>query len=65
MHISDIEKARMEKDHQMRHGYQVMDNKRFPHESNDINEHSHVYKDMENKHARESQPEDYRMEPMR
>ena len=62
MHISEVEKARMEKEHQMRNGYQVMDNKRFPHNTNDVNEHQHVYKDMENKHARETKPEDYNME---
>lgn len=60
MHISEVEKARMEKEHQMRNGYQVQDNNRFPH-SMPINEHQHVFKDTENKHARESQPEDYNM----
>jgi hypothetical protein len=58
MHISDVEKARMEKDHQMRNGYQVQNNNRFPH-SMSINEHQYVNKDTENKHARESQPSDY------
>ena len=62
MHISEVEKARMQKEHQMRNGYQVMDNKRFPHNTNDINEHKYVHKDMENMHARETKPEDWNME---
>ncbi len=60
MHISEVEKARLEKEHQMRNGYQVHDNNRFPH-MNEIKEHSPLYKDTENKHARESKPEDYNM----
>lgn len=58
MHISEVEKARLEKEHQMRNGYQVHDNNRFPH-MNDVNEVQHVFKDTENKHARESKPEDF------
>lgn len=61
MHISDVEKARLEKDHQMRHGYQIHDNKRFPINA-EVNEHYYVHKDMENKHARESQPSDYEIQ---
>ena len=61
MHISEVEKARMEKDRQMRNGYQVQDNNRFPH-TTEINEHQFVFKDNENKHARETKPEDYNME---
>lgn len=60
MHISDIEKARMEKEHKMRHGYQLQDNKKFPHSADEIKEHQHVYQDVENKHARESKAEDYK-----
>lgn len=56
MHISDVEKARMEKDHQMRHGYHVMHNKVFPHHTNDVNEKQYIAKDTENKHAAEMQP---------
>lgn len=62
MHVSEVEKARMEKDHKMRNGYQIQDNKRFPHDTREINEHQYLSKDMENKHARESKPEDYNME---
>lgn len=64
MHISEVEKARLEKDHQMRHGYAVNDNNRFPHNL-EVNEHMYVHKDTENKHARESKPEDYKMESVR
>lgn len=60
MHISEVEKARLEKDHQMRNGYQIHDNNRFPHMT-EVKEHSSLYKDMENKHARESRPSDYKM----
>ncbi len=58
MHISEVEKARMEKDHQMRHGYQIHDNNTFPHMT-EVNEHRSLFKDEENKHARESMPEDF------
>jgi hypothetical protein len=61
MHISDIEKARMEKEHKMRNGYQVQDNKRYPH-MDEIKEHQHVWQDNENRHARETKREDYNME---
>lgn len=61
MHISEVEKARLEKEHQMRNGYQVQNNAQYPHTA-PISEHQYVNKDMENKHARESQPEDYNME---
>lgn len=57
MHISEVEKARMEKEHQMRNGYQNMDNKQFPHHINDIHESQFSYKDMENKHGKEYKPE--------
>lgn len=65
MHISEVEKARLEKEHSMRNGYQIQDGKRFPHTTNDISEHQFLYKDTENKHARETKPEDYNMEPVR
>lgn len=52
MHISEIEKARLEKDHQMRYGYQIQNKNNFPH-NNDVNESQYIHKDMENKHARE------------
>jgi hypothetical protein len=58
MHISEVEKHRMEKEHKMRHGYQDHSNKRFPHHDEDA-EHQFSMKDMENKHAREAQPIDY------
>ena len=58
MHISEVEKARLEKDHQMRHGYQIHDNKRFP-INVEVSEHQGLPKNMENKHARESKPEDF------
>jgi len=62
MHISEVEKARLEKDHQMRNGYQIHDNKRFPMNVQvEVNEHEPIFKDSENKHARESKPEDYNM----
>jgi len=51
MHISDVEKARMEKEHKMRNGYKIMDNNRFPH-VNDVHEDEYVLRDLENKHAR-------------
>ena len=60
MHISEVEKARLEKEHQMRNGYQVHDNNVYPHRP-EVNEHQYVHKDMENKHARESQPSDYEL----
>jgi hypothetical protein len=60
MHISEVEKFRMEKEHQMRNGYQVHDNNVYPHR-NVVNEHAHIFKDTENKHARESHPSDYEM----
>lgn len=58
MHISEVEKARLEKEHQMRNGYQIHDNKRFPINA-EVNEHQHVFKDTENKHSRASTEEDY------
>lgn len=60
MHISEVEKARLAKDYQMRNGYQVHDNNRFPH-SMEVNEHQPIFKDTENKHARESVPSDYEL----
>lgn len=60
MHISDVEKYRMEKDHQMRHGYKVHDNNVFPHNV-EVKEHQPIFKEYENKHARESRPSDYEM----
>ena len=57
MHVSEVEKARLEKEHQMRHGYQVHNNNRFPH-TTEVNEQVHIYKDTENKHAREATFED-------
>lgn len=60
MHISEVEKARMEKDHRMRNGYQIQDGKRYP-QNVEINEHQHLFKDSENKHARESKPEDFKV----
>ena len=58
MHISEVEKARLEKEHKMRNGYQVQDNAKYPH-MQEINEHKHVFQDTENVHARETKPEDY------
>lgn len=58
MHISDVEKARMEKDHKMRNGYQDHDNSRFPHDNSDVTETRYAYKDLDNKHARDAKPED-------
>jgi len=55
MHISEVEKYRMEKEHQMRTGYQQADR-------NVVNEHAHIFKDTENKHARESRPSDYEIQ---
>lgn len=63
MHISEVEKARLEKEHKMRNGYQVQDNAKFPH-MNEINEHKYVHKDSENMHARESVASDYQMSPI-
>lgn len=60
MHISDIEKMRMEKDHKMKHGYQIHDNTRYPH-TEKVNEFQFLPKDEENKHARESKPSDYQL----
>lgn len=57
MHISEVEQARLEKEHKMRYGYQDHDNKRFPHDV-EVKEHQYMHKDMENKHAREAKPED-------
>jgi len=54
MHISEQEKYRLEKEHRMRNGYQLHDGKK-----DEVNEHAYVHKDTENKHARESQPDDY------
>ncbi len=59
MHISEVEKARLEKDHQMKNGYQIHDNKRFPHNA-EVSEHQNVFKDNDNKHARASSEEDYK-----
>jgi hypothetical protein len=61
MHISDVEKARMEKEHKMRNGYSDMSNQRFPH-SDEITENRYVHKDEDNQHARERVPADYNME---
>ncbi len=58
MHISEVEKHRMEKEHKMRHGYQDHDNKRYPHVDEGA-KHQGVYQYVDNKHARESKPEDY------
>jgi hypothetical protein len=59
MHISEVEKARLEKDHKMKHGYQIHDNKRDP-LNVDVTQHQPVYPDMENKHARASTDNDYK-----
>lgn len=64
MHVSEVEKARLEKEHKMRHGYQVHDNAKFPQHMNDVNEHQYLPKDMDNKHAREAIPEDMMHEVM-
>jgi hypothetical protein len=56
MHISEVEKSRMEKDHQMRYGYADHRNSRFPHQ-NEVNESNYIFKDMENKHAKEEIPQ--------
>ena len=61
MHISEVEKARLEKDHQMRNGYQIHDNKRYP-INVEVSEYQHLSKDTENKHAREAKPEDYNIQ---
>jgi hypothetical protein len=61
MHISDVERMRLEKEHKMREGYAVHNNKRFPHDL-EVKEHAYKFKDMENKHARESTEDDYKME---
>lgn len=61
MHISEVEKARLEKDHKMRNGYQIHDNKRYP-INVEVNEYQHLPKDMDNKHAREYKPEDFNKE---
>lgn len=53
MHISEVEKMRLEKEHHMRNGYQLHKNRE------DVREHAYVHKDTENKHARETMPEDY------
>jgi len=58
MHISEVEKARLEKDHKMRNGYQIHDNKRYP-INVDVTENQHILKDTDNKHARASTPEDF------
>lgn len=56
MHISEVEKMRMEKEHQMRNGYQRMENRQFPHDKQDM-ESTYVFKDTENKHAVEQIPQ--------
>jgi len=61
MHISEVEKARLEKEHQMKHGYQMHNNNRFPHRT-EVHEHQYLHKDTENKHARETTPEDMGIE---
>lgn len=59
MHISEVEKARMEKDHKMRNGYQMEDNKKYPHMQENPEHQPLFNKEYENKHARESKPSDY------
>lgn len=58
MHISEVEKARMEKDHQMRNGYADHRNARFPHQQNEVYERQYNFRDTENKHAKEFPPEE-------
>jgi len=58
MHISEVEKYRMGKDHEMRHGYQTQTNSKFPHEVG-IGETQPIFKEIDNKHAMEIQPEGY------
>lgn len=51
MHISDVEKHRIEKEDAMRHGYHMQDSQRYPH-MQEIHERQRMYADvMENKHA--------------
>lgn len=59
MHISEVEKHRMEKEHEMRNGYHVSTNSnQFPHR-NEVSERQYLYKDMENKHAQEEIPQSH------
>lgn len=54
MHISEVEKARLEKEHKMRYGYQNQDNNVGPN-ATEIHERQYLHKDMENKHAAEDE----------
>lgn len=58
MHISEVEQHRLEKEHQMRHGYKMRNNQVFPHMKDESEVQSYNHKDMENIHAREINPED-------
>jgi hypothetical protein len=57
MHLSEIEKERKEKDHQMRYGYQTTRNNRFPHSAPTADERQYLFKDNENRHSLEMEPE--------
>jgi hypothetical protein len=58
MHISEVEKARLDKEHEMRHGYQMHNNNKFPHTPMNA-ESQHIFRDSENKHAMEYKPNHY------
>ena len=61
MHISEVEQHRLEKEHQMRHGYKMRNNVQYPHMPDEGEVSSYAHKDMENIHAKDINPEDHKI----